>query len=282
MSEQPQKRCFVVTPIGPEESSIRRKAQGILDAVIKPVLEEKGFSVFVAHEIEASGSITKQVLKHLLENELVIANLTGLNPNVMYELAVRHAKRLPVVTIAEVETVLPFDISDERTLFYKNDMAGAHELKPKLAGMIDAALEDSVPDNPIYRATESMVFQESPDTSDADKHIMQRLDKLEHLISTSVNFHAFKRNPFHEKDELFFIALIRVIGEPDNIAKFSHNISEIPNYQGLIMKSSDEPDNGSAVFEVTFGGDKIPKQLVESLAKLLDLKLEYLSQSKQY
>jgi len=176
------KSCFVVTPIGGNESTTRRRTQGILDAVIRPLLAKKGINVFVSHEISLQGSITKQIIQHLLQDDLVIANLTELNPNVMYELAVRHCKRLPVIAIAEEGTNLPFDISDERTIFYRNDMAGAYELSPALDEAIDLALMDKKPDNPVYRVAQSIVIKESTESVTAERYFIDRFDKLETLI----------------------------------------------------------------------------------------------------
>lgn len=181
-----QKRCFIVTPIGNNESTTRRRAQGILDAVIRPLLDKKDIKIFVSHEISTQGSITKQIIEHLLQDDLVIANLTELNPNVMYELAVRHCKRLPVVAIAEEGTNLPFDISDERTIFYRNDMAGAYELSPALDEAIELALQDKKPDNPIYRVAQGIVIKESTETVTAEKYIIDRLDKLESIITNNL------------------------------------------------------------------------------------------------
>lgn len=178
-----RKTCFIITPIGSEFSPTRRKTDGLISAVIKPVLDELKFESYAAHHIELPGSITNQVIESLLNADLVIANLTELNPNVMYELAVRHAKRLPVVTLAEKGTILPFDIVSERTIFYEDDMASVEFLKPKLAASVEAALADKEPDNPIYRVTKEQIIREKFIAGDKESIILDKLDQLANRFS---------------------------------------------------------------------------------------------------
>lgn len=98
------------------DTPIRKKTDGLLNNVIKPICREVNFDICVAHEIDNMRSITNQVIQKILDSDMVIANLTGLNANVMYELAIRHAVRKPVVCLAEIGTKLPFDINTERTV----------------------------------------------------------------------------------------------------------------------------------------------------------------------
>ena len=184
MTDAHQMTCFVATPIGHDDSPTRRAADGVIASAVKPTLKALSIAAVVPHELASPGSITTTVIEHLLQCDLVIANLTGLNPNVMYELAVRHAARKPVVILAEQGTALPFDIAVERAVFYRNDMMGVSDLQPKLQEAIAAALQESEPDNPIYRAVATRIIRESEETTDADRYLLDRFDRLEHAIAT--------------------------------------------------------------------------------------------------
>lgn len=180
--EERRRIAFCITPVGDENSDIRRATAGLMSAALRPVCEELKIELYVAHEIAAPGSITRQVIEHLLNDDLVIANLTELNPNVMYELAVRHCKGMPVVVIAKLGTRLPFDVADERTIFYADDMAGVEELKPKLKASIEAALEETEPDNPVFRVTKDRVMREAV-AGEPQKYVLDRLDGLQRTVS---------------------------------------------------------------------------------------------------
>lgn len=190
------KSCFIVTPIGGDNTEIRRAAEGIIDALIQPALEEMGFSVSVAHRMASPGSINKQLITRILSDDLVIVNLTGLNPNVMYELAVRHAVRKPLVQICEKGTRLPFDINDERTIFYTNDMYGIVEIKERFLHMVTEALADEEPDNPIYRAATETKILKAVEEQDPEKYdVLKRMDDLESKVLSVLNKRFSEEQP---------------------------------------------------------------------------------------
>lgn len=221
------KRCFVVTPIGMDGSPERRATDGLIRAVIEPVCEDRGYEVFVSHEIAAAGSITQLVLEHLLKDEMVVANLSGLNPNVMYELAVRHATRLPVIVIAERDTKLPFDISDERTIFYVDDLAGTIELKAQLCEAIRVAEEEDEPDNPIYRAKANFAIREVVANDSGQKYVYEILARIESSVNRLEKGQIESTvNHGYELLRSFFVSFA---GPTDKLSK---SISSIIRYLG--------------------------------------------------
>ncbi len=110
------KSCFIITPIGDEHSEERRHADLILGSYIEPAVEEFGLNVIRADKIQQSGMITRQIIDYLVKSELVIADLSFSNPNVFYELAIRHAVKKPVIQIIRDGDKLPFDVNQLRTV----------------------------------------------------------------------------------------------------------------------------------------------------------------------
>ena len=58
-------KCFIITPIGDDTDPIRRHIEGIIDAALRPALEDK-YDLVVAHRISEPGSITKQIITEIL------------------------------------------------------------------------------------------------------------------------------------------------------------------------------------------------------------------------
>lgn len=125
-----EKICFYITPIGSEDSVERKHADLFLSSLVQPALAELGLTVVRADQIGEAGMITTQVLEYLKKSKLAIADLSYLNPNVFYEVALRHALRLPVVQLIRKADRLPFDVNQSRTLVF--DTSDIYSLIPKL------------------------------------------------------------------------------------------------------------------------------------------------------
>lgn len=116
------KTAFLVCPLGQPDSLVRTRSDKLLDLVIRPVLLPLGYSVTRADLASDHPMIVETISKHILQDDLVIADLTDLNPNVFYELGKRHAINLPCVQIAMDIDTLPFDVKHIRTLKYNLDV----------------------------------------------------------------------------------------------------------------------------------------------------------------
>jgi len=110
------KRCFVISPIGESGSEIRNRSDEILTHIIRPVLIEFDYKALRADEISESGLITNQIFEHIVFDDLVICDMTFRNPNVYYELAIRHMVQKPIIQIIDENEEMPFDVINTRTI----------------------------------------------------------------------------------------------------------------------------------------------------------------------
>src|ERR1044072_5078784 len=117
MAMNDEKLCFVIAPIGDADSDTRKRSDQVLKHVIRPAVTTCGYkAVRAEQEIDKPGLITSQVIQHVVNDPLVVADLTERNPNVFYELAIRHALRRPLIQIIKSDEQIPFDVAGTRTI----------------------------------------------------------------------------------------------------------------------------------------------------------------------
>ena len=108
--------CFVITPIGEEGTEHRKHADLLFHHLINPVIKDAGLKAVRADTISKPGIITQQIFEYLVKSKLCICDLSYNNPNVFYELGIRHMSLLPNIQIIRKGDKIPFDVSQGRTI----------------------------------------------------------------------------------------------------------------------------------------------------------------------
>lgn len=146
--------CFVIMPFSETaEDHTEEYWTDHYEKFLKPLIEECGD--LKVHRSEPSrGDIPKQIINDLYFSEIVVVNLTDQNPNVYWELGVRHSYKHGTIMIAENGTSLPFDISAQYAHFYypddyMKDAAFRNEFK---GAIYDCLEHPDRPDSPVLEA----------------------------------------------------------------------------------------------------------------------------------
>ena len=165
MSET-KKRCFVVMGFGIKTDYINGRKLDLNKSyrlLIKPVVEAKGVECVRADEITHSGSIDVQMYKELLQADLVIADLSTLNANALYELGVRHALRpFTTIVISEDKLMYPFDLNHVVIHSYQHlgdaiDYEEVERFRAALGNVIQTVLDKKEADSPVYTYLHSLI-----------------------------------------------------------------------------------------------------------------------------
>jgi hypothetical protein len=194
------KECFFIAPIGPDDSDVRKRSDGVLNFIVARAVEEVGLTAVRADQIASPGQINLQVVDHVLNAKAAVADMTGLNPNVFYEIAIRHTARLPLVLIADVDCKLPFDISNMRTIFFDHtDLASSDSCRTSIVTQLREVLKGGVVDSPI--AT-SLDLNRMSSGSPVERGIADILSTLEEVAqSQRRGFEGVRRHGSGHREE---------------------------------------------------------------------------------
>ena len=119
-----RRTCLLIGPYGDEGTETRKWSDWVLKEIVMPAANRLGYSASRTIDETKPGDITQRIMRELQAADLVVADLTTGNPNVYYELALRHAMAKPFIHLIREGAELPFDIKVMEAIKIREGSAG--------------------------------------------------------------------------------------------------------------------------------------------------------------
>jgi hypothetical protein len=148
MSQNQEKKiCGIIMPISTLDGCSEGHWSDVLE-ILTEAIEESGFEGNLVSNADDVGIIQKRIIQNLYENPIVVCDVSGKNPNVMFELGMRLAFDKPTIIIKDDKTSYSFDTSPIEHIEYPRDLRFSRivDFKSKLAEKIKATFEKSTTD----------------------------------------------------------------------------------------------------------------------------------------
>lgn len=166
---RPNGLCFVLMPFRPDLDEL-------YVGTIRPCIERASrLSALRADEIYGSRAIIADIWDSIQRADLILADVTGRNPNVFYELGLAHAIQKPVLIISQNINDVPFDLKHLRVIIYQNTLQGRLRLKTNLKKAIGSD----------HRANLQTFFTSTSTVEGAERPDRKRITKLVFRISSA-------------------------------------------------------------------------------------------------
>jgi hypothetical protein len=173
-----QQHCFVVMPFASQFDDV---FEGISHG-----LAPLGFNVTRIDRSVDADNLIREMIRHICEAQVVVADITGVNANVFYELGIAHSTLTgaDVLIIAQKETEIPFDIRPYKVLLYETGFSGIRKLANDVGIAIGSIQQSSRrlanPVRDFLRALTATTAEARPRRASADDMV------LEHLAASCV------------------------------------------------------------------------------------------------
>jgi hypothetical protein len=186
--------CFVVMAIGDQsyhgETVSAASLKDAYSNVIKEALSQArpGLEIVRSDEVSVPGTITTDILTRLMHSTFVVVDITYPNPNVFYEVGVRHACRPGTILIRDSEAPVkaPFDVSHQRYIEYHKTPAGIKALAAALRETFAwYELNSGEPDNQLLTLAKLIGFSFPQYGREAQDEAMDNLAELMSMMLTN-------------------------------------------------------------------------------------------------
>lgn len=183
---QTQKACGIVMPISPFADYTSEHWADVKETIGRAI-ERAGFGPIPVWEHTSTDIIQGRIVKNLYDLPIIVCDVSGLNPNVMFEVGLRTAFAKPMILIVDDQTRLPFDTNSVEHLKYDSKLPYIEtgEFVDKLAERIVSVFQQNETGDylPFLKSFGAFLsYDPAPEKARVDEHIVARLDDLSYQI----------------------------------------------------------------------------------------------------
>ena len=250
----PRSTCFVIMPFGDKRDADRKVIafDKIYAQLIKSTVEGLGIECVRCDEIAQAGWIHAKMFEHIYESDIAIVDITSLNPNVFYELGVRHALVESItVLLRRKGTKIPFNIQGFQVIEYDTENLKSVKVRRRIEEFIQNGLKSNKKDSPVHEVlslkiksqpkllTKTEVFEyrlnkfpakriclitgDIRNVKDIDIWVNSENTNMEmdrhcgSSISSVIRYSGAKKKPGRIEDDVIARQLARAAGNPANV-----------------------------------------------------------------
>ena len=257
-------------PFSKTETSSKEEWQKIYDELFRPIIENAPQGYECKRSELENGSFTKDIVKNLKDSYLVLVDLTDFNPNVMWELGVRHSLSKKTILVAREEfiTKIPTDIKEYGVIPYEDSITSYKKFETeinKILVKIEKNPEKS--DSPVfnYLKEEDLILRTYERYQTIKKILALLAEFAEHL-----EFVEGMKNGSHKIEEKSLTyARLRTIAidlllSSNYVSTTADYISKLKNYRDAIFLANKKLDVCS---NTIISHESIKKEVIDDLKK---------------
>lgn len=180
--------CGIIMPISSIDGCSNEHWNEVKN-ILSEAIESAGYSASLVSDADDSGIIQKRIVQNIYDNEIVVCDVSGKNPNVMFELGMRLAFDKPTIIVIDDKTNYSFDTAPIEHLSYPRDLRyfSILKFKEKLRDKITATIKKSKED-PHYTTFlkhfgEFEIAHVEKKEGSLNDVVLSRLDDITHQIS---------------------------------------------------------------------------------------------------